>query len=119
VSPISAVSARIVQRIDKIPIASPPGGYNPHSAGYGIAKISLFGTGSTYRLDHEDLLREATAYDSRPPYLIEMAKNRLDTTAKLIGSMVETTQAMEALRESEARFHSLFEPTFRTFGGAF
>jgi PAS domain S-box-containing protein len=61
----------------------------------------------TYHLDHEDLLREATAYDSRPPYMIEMAKNRLNTTAKLIGSMVETKQAMEALRESELRFEKM------------
>ncbi len=63
----------------------------------------------TYHLDHEDLLREATAYDSRPPYMIEMAKNRLNTTAKLIGSMVETKQAMEALRGSEEKHRRLFE----------
>jgi PAS domain S-box-containing protein len=54
-----------------------------------------------YHLDYDDLLREATAYDSRPPYIIEMAKKRLNTTAKLIGSMVETKQAEEALRRSE------------------
>jgi len=28
-----------------------------------------------YHLNHDDLLREATAYDSRPPYIIETAKN--------------------------------------------
>jgi hypothetical protein len=55
-----------------------------------------------YHLDYDDLLREATAYNSRPPYIIEMAKRRLNTTAKLIGSMVEAKQAMEALREREA-----------------
>jgi PAS domain S-box-containing protein len=54
-----------------------------------------------YHLNHDDLVREATAYDSRPPYIIEMAKKRLNSTAKLIGSMVETKQAMEALRKSE------------------
>ncbi|MFP4109387.1 MAG: PAS domain S-box protein [Desulfonatronovibrio sp.] len=55
-----------------------------------------------YYLDYDDLLREAKAYDSRPPYIIEMAKRRLDTTAKLIGSMVEATQAMDILKEREA-----------------
>jgi PAS domain S-box-containing protein len=55
-----------------------------------------------YHLDYDDLLREANAYDSRPPYIIEMAKRRLNTTAKLIGSMVEAKQAMETLQEREA-----------------
>ncbi len=61
-----------------------------------------------YHLSHDDLIQEAKAYDSRPPYIIEMAKNRLNSTAKLIGAMVETTQAMEALRESENQISSIF-----------
>ena len=61
-----------------------------------------------YHLNHKDLLREAAAYDSRPPYIIEMAKNRLNSTARLIGSIVETTQAMEALQESENQISSIF-----------
>ncbi|WP_291321353.1 HAMP domain-containing sensor histidine kinase, partial [Desulfonatronospira sp.] len=44
------------------------------------------------------LHREANAYDSRPPYIIEMAKNRLKGTAKLIGSMVEAKLAEEEIR---------------------
>ena len=54
-----------------------------------------------YHLNEKDLLRSAEAYDSRPPYIIEMAKKRLNSTATLIGSMVETKQAMEAFRDSE------------------
>jgi PAS domain S-box-containing protein len=61
-----------------------------------------------YHLNLEDLLREATTYDSRPPYIIEMAKKRLNSTAKLIGSMVEAMQALEALRESENQISSIF-----------
>ncbi|MFO7601742.1 MAG: PAS domain S-box protein, partial [Candidatus Desulfacyla sp.] len=61
-----------------------------------------------YHLNYDDLLREATAYESRPPYIIEMAKKRLNSTAKLIGSMVETKQAMEALRQSENQISSIF-----------
>ncbi len=34
-----------------------------------------------YHLNHNDLVREATAYDSRPPYIIAMANNRLNSTA--------------------------------------
>ena len=62
-----------------------------------------------YHLNYDDLLREATEYDSRPPYIIEMAKKRLNSTAKLIGSMVETKQAMEALQNSEEKHRRLFE----------
>ncbi len=61
-----------------------------------------------YHLNHDDLIREARAYDSRPPYIIEMAKKCLNSTATLIGSMVETKQAMEALRESENQISSIF-----------
>src|SRR6056297_3387632 len=62
-----------------------------------------------YHLDYNNLLREANAYASRPAYIIEMAKRRLNTTAKLIGSMVESKQAEEALRESEERFSLAME----------
>jgi PAS domain S-box-containing protein len=65
-----------------------------------------------YHINYDDLLREAMAYDSRPPYIIETAKKRLNSTAKLIGSMVETKQAVEALRESEARFKALHNASF-------
>ncbi len=61
-----------------------------------------------YHLKYDDLFREATTYDSRPPYIIEMAKKRLNSTARLIGSMVETNQAMEALQESEKQISSIF-----------
>jgi PAS domain S-box-containing protein len=62
-----------------------------------------------YHLDISDLLREAAAYDSRPAYIVEMAKRRLHTTAKLIGSMVEAKQAEEAIRASEEKHRRLFE----------
>lgn len=55
-----------------------------------------------YHVDYDDLVREADAYDSRPPFIIELAKKRLHATARLIGSMIETKQAELALRESEA-----------------
>ncbi len=62
-----------------------------------------------YHLNPDELLGKAAAYDSRPPNIIEMAKKRLHSTAKLIGSMVETKQAMEALRGSEEKHRRLFE----------
>jgi PAS domain S-box-containing protein len=52
----------------------------------------------------EDLIREAWAYDSRPPYIIEMAKSRLCDSAWLIGSLVEARQAEEEHAKLEAQF---------------
>jgi len=69
-------------------------------------KIKMLG--NTYHLNCDDLVYEAHAYDSRPAYIIEMAKRRLNTTAELIGSMIETTQAMKALRERENQISSIF-----------
>jgi PAS domain S-box-containing protein len=58
---------------------------------------------NAYQLNYEDLLAAANAYDSRPPYIVEMAKSRLHATAELIGILVERKQAEETLRKSENR----------------
>jgi hypothetical protein len=52
----------------------------------------------TYQINYDDLVREAHAYETRPPYIIELAKNRLHATARLIGSMIEAKQAEEEIR---------------------
>ncbi len=65
----------------------------------------------TYQLDYDDLVRAAHAYDSRPPFIIELAKKRLHATARLIGAMIETKQSEEALRESEERLRLAHKAT--------
>ncbi len=60
-----------------------------------------------YHINYNDLFREAHAYDTRPPYIIEMAKNRLHSTARLIGSMIETKQAEEEIRKSEEKYRGI------------
>lgn len=57
-----------------------------------------------YRLNYGDLLREAHAYDTRPPYIIEMAKGRLQMSAWLIGSLAEARQAEVERVKLEAQF---------------
>ncbi len=54
----------------------------------------------TYHIDYDDLVREAHAYDSRPPFIIELAKKRLHASARIIGSMIETKQAEDALEHA-------------------
>lgn len=56
----------------------------------------------TYQINYDDLVRETRAYETRPLYIIEMAKNRLHATARIIGSMIEKKLA-------EAEIHKLNE----------
>ncbi|MDP4029958.1 MAG: CHASE domain-containing protein [Gallionella sp.] len=42
-----------------------------------------------YGVSVEELRREAETYQSRPPFIIELAKNRLRVAAKLIGEIVQ------------------------------
>lgn len=51
-----------------------------------------------YRVDGEELVREAAAYDTRPPHIIEMAKHRLQASARLIGVLVDRQRAEEKLK---------------------
>jgi PAS domain S-box-containing protein len=70
--------------------------------GYGdIPKdpVKLRALAKAYHLYYEDLLAQSNAYDSRPPYIIEMAKSRLHASARLIGTLVERKRAEEALRQ--------------------
>jgi PAS domain S-box-containing protein len=57
-----------------------------------------------YNVAVDELRTQAEKYESRPAYIIEIAKGRLHTSAKLIGEIVERRMAEEALRESEKRF---------------
>lgn len=47
-----------------------------------------------YHLDPQFLLEQAMQYESRPPYIIELAKRRLRASALLIGEMVERKRAV-------------------------
>jgi PAS domain S-box-containing protein len=48
---------------------------------------------SRFQIPVEELEKAALAYESRPLYMIELAKNRLNVSARLIGSIVERKQA--------------------------
>ncbi len=65
-----------------------------------------------YRVDIKDLSLEANRYQHRPNFIIEIAKNRLRSSAKLLGVMVESRQTELALKESEERFRALHNASF-------
>ncbi len=59
-----------------------------------------------YQLDFDDLVCKARSYNSRPLFIIELAKKRLHASARLIGSMIETKQAEEVQRKNEETLHT-------------
>jgi PAS domain S-box-containing protein len=70
-------------------------------------KTKLQKIADLYQIEYDNLLKEALAYKSRPPFIIEMAKKRLHGTARLIGSMVEKTLSEKALKDSEEKFKNI------------
>lgn len=57
----------------------------------------------TYQVSYEILFHMSATCDSRPLYIIEMAKERLNTSARLIGLLVEIKQAEQEHNELEAQ----------------
>ncbi len=62
-----------------------------------------------YKVDVQDLLQYAQDYEPRPYFLIENAKRRMETAARLIGEIVDRRQAEEALRERESFIKSTLD----------
>ena len=56
---------------------------------------------AAYDVSVEELLQLSGAYESRPPFLIEIAKRRLETSAQLLGEIIERKLAERELRLSE------------------
>jgi len=55
-----------------------------------------------YRLPVKDLRKQATAYQSRPPFIIDYAKSRIQKSADYLGHIIERRQAeMSALRRHD------------------
>lgn len=52
-----------------------------------------------YEVEFDELQRHALAYESRPPYIVELAKRRLRSAARLIGEIIERRQAEQKVRQ--------------------
>jgi signal transduction histidine kinase len=55
----------------------------------------------TYKIELEDLIEAKDAYEPRPIFLIDLAKRRINMTAKMIGKMVELRIREQELEESK------------------
>jgi ligand-binding sensor protein len=69
------------------------------------AKLQAFA--DSYNVEYEQLLQAANTYDSRPPFIIELAKKRLQMSARLISLLVERKITEETISLSEARHRTL------------
>ncbi|MFO7568880.1 MAG: PAS domain S-box protein [Smithellaceae bacterium] len=61
----------------------------------------------TYGVGIEELRTRAAAYESRPPYIIELARRRLQASARLISEIIERKQTQDELREKEVQYRNL------------
>jgi PAS domain S-box-containing protein len=61
-----------------------------------------------YGVAVDELRVHAFDYQPRPPSTIELAKQRLNRSAQLIGEIVLRRRAEEAMQESEERYRSIF-----------
>jgi PAS domain S-box-containing protein len=65
--------------------------------------IKLQELAAKYDVDIHSLTRHAEAYETRPPFIIELAKRRLAVSARLIGEIVERKQAQEEREQLHAQ----------------
>jgi PAS domain S-box-containing protein len=64
---------------------------------------------SKYQVSYEDILSWSKQYESRPPYIIELAKRRLLASARLIGGITGRKQAEEEIKKTGLHYQALIE----------
>jgi PAS domain S-box-containing protein len=72
-------------------------GYGDPPGDYG----KLLEIAERYRVSADELTEYARAYESRPPFIIDIAKRRLMTSANLIGEIVKRKRAENALQKAK------------------
>jgi PAS domain S-box-containing protein len=56
-----------------------------------------------YQVSYEELRSHALNYESRPPYIVDLAKNRLLSSARLIGEIIERKLAEQELLKAKEK----------------
>ncbi|TYB83440.1 MAG: PAS domain S-box protein [Kosmotoga sp.] len=62
-----------------------------------------------YSVDIDKLKEKSKEYKPRPPFIVEFAKEQLHRSARLIGTIVERSQAMEELKAINTRLQMAYE----------
>lgn len=100
-------------RIHAVPIRAGGAVVGSINFGYGdppTDPVKLQELADKYGLSVDELRHEAAGYQSRPPFILDIAKSRLATAARLLGTIIERKQAEEALTQKNAeldRFNRL------------
>jgi len=61
---------------------------------------------SQFKVPLADLRRQARAYPSRPPFVIDYAKTRLEKAADYLGTIIEREQSIQATRAGEQQLRA-------------
>lgn len=86
-----------------VPIRAGGGVVGVVNIGYGDPPrdpAKLLNLAERFGVDVSELEREAKAYESRPPFIVDLARRRLETAARLIGEIVERSRAEKKLSEN-------------------
>ena len=84
------------------------------SVGYGNPpedERTLKELGKKYNIPLEELKEKAKAYKKRPLYIQETAKNRMRTSAELIGLIYQNKKEEKALKEAQRNYELALEAT--------
>ena len=95
-----------------VPIVTSMGVIGAINVGYGSPPkdmASLIKISTLFSTDINELKLKAETYLHRPPYIIEQAKKKLHTAAKIIAEIVERRIARQVLAQSEERYRLLSE----------
>lgn len=72
---------------------------NPPTKNHELAEIA-----ANYNTSVDQLKNIAKTYETRPAFIIDIAKEKLETSAKLIGNIVERNQMEQELRKNQQRY---------------
>jgi PAS domain S-box-containing protein/putative nucleotidyltransferase with HDIG domain len=70
-----------------------------------------------YKVSMGELRKAVKAYQSRPPFIVDVAKKRLLASARLIGEIIVRKQAELALQDSEQQIRLLLDSTAEAIYG--
>ncbi|MGF7141058.1 PAS domain S-box protein [Roseimarinus sediminis] len=62
-----------------------------------------------YQVSFTELKALSKTYESRPPFVVELARKRLKYSARQIGTLIERKQAKDKLKESEEKFKNIVQ----------
>jgi signal transduction histidine kinase len=62
-----------------------------------------------FNVDAGELTQLSAAYESRPRFIVDLAKWRLDETARLLGELVDASQMRDELQLDEERLQALWQ----------